>query len=410
MSDVLFIKNETDLQYYKSLRPKIKYGRLKFKYICNKCGKEKEKQLQAFKNFPCICSTCSYKETMLKNYGVINNFQRKDVKDKIKQTCLDKYGVEYAAQAEITKNHIKESCLNHYGSTSYLQSNDYKENVIPILKEKYGYENVFQSEEIKNKIKETCKERYGTDYATQSDIVKARIKQACLEKYGVESTNQLDSVKEKKRQTCLALYGKEHYLQTDECKNQIKETCLKKYGVESTNQLDSVKEKKRQTCLEHYGKDSYLKTDECKEHVKQIKLERYGDEYFSGKKLYSYNNLIFHSKPELCFYIYHLDNNIPIEYEPKPYYEYYYENELHYYKPDFLVNNEQLYEIKGDQFFNENKMVCPYDHNYDGLYEAKHQCMIKNNVIILKYKEYMKYVKYINEKYGKNYIKQYKID
>lgn len=55
-------------------------------------------------------------------------------------------------------------------------------------------------------------------------------------------------------------------------------------------------------------------------------------------------------------------------------------------------------------------MVCPYDHNYDGLYEAKHQCMLKNNVIILKYKEYVKYVKYVNEKYGKNYIKQYKID
>ena len=64
----------------------------------------------------------------------------------------------------------------------------------------------------------------------------------------------------------------------------------------------------------------------------------------------------------------------------------------------------------GDQFFNENKMVCPYDHNYDGLYEAKHQCMLKNNIIILKYKEYVKYVKYVNEKYGKNYIKQYKID
>ena len=67
---------------------------------------------------------------MLKNYGVINNFQRQEIKDKIKQTCLDKYGVEYSAQAENTKNHIKESCLNHYGSTSYLQSNDY--NWIPI--------------------------------------------------------------------------------------------------------------------------------------------------------------------------------------------------------------------------------------------------------------------------------------
>lgn len=49
MSDVLFIKNETDLQYYKSLRPKIKYGRLKFKYICNKCGKDCH--MKAHKNY-----------------------------------------------------------------------------------------------------------------------------------------------------------------------------------------------------------------------------------------------------------------------------------------------------------------------------------------------------------------------
>lgn len=409
MSDVLFIKNETDLQYYKSLRPKIKYGRLKFKYICNKCGKEKEKQLKAFKVFPCICSTCSYKETMLKNYGVINNFQRKDVKDKIKQTCLDKYGVEYATQSTEFKEKVKQTCLEKYGTSSTLSVKSIRNKIKETNLEKYGVENPFQADQFKEKIKETCKERYGTEYATQSELVKERTKQNCLAKYGVESTNQLDSVKQKKKETSLNNYGVECHLNSTEIQNQIKQRNLEKYGVESTNQLDSVKEKKRQTCLEHYGEDSYLKTDVCKEHTKQIKLERYGDEYFSGKKLYSYNNLIFHSKPELCFYIYHLDNNIPIEYEPKPYYEYYYENELHYYKPDFLVNNEQLYEIKGDQFFNENKMVCPYDHNYDGLYEAKHQCMIKNNVIILKYKEYMKYVKYINEKYGKNYIKQYKI-
>lgn len=410
MSDVLFIKNETDLQYYKSLKPKIKYGRLKFKYICNKCGKEKEKQLQAFKNFPCICPTCSYKETMLKKYGVINNFQRKDVKDKIKQTCLDKYGVEYVTQSTEFKEKIKQTCLEKYGTTSTLSVKSIRDKIKETNLEKYGVENPFQADQFKEKIKETCLKRYGAEHASQSDLVKERIKQNCLAKYGVESTNQLDSVKQKKKETCLNNYGVEYPLNSTEIQNQIKQRNLEKYGVESTNQLDSVKEKKRQTCLEHYGEDSYLKTDACKEHTKQIKLERYGDEYFSGKKLYSYNNLIFHSKPELCFYIYHLDNNIPIEYEPKPYYEYYYENELHYYKPDFLVNNEQLYEIKGDQFFNENKMVCPYDHSYDGLYEAKHQCMIKNNVIILKYKEYMKYVKYINEKYGKDFLKQYKIN
>lgn len=56
----------------------------------------------------------------------------------------------------------------------------------------------------------------------------------------------------------------------------------------------------------------------------------------------------------------------------------------HFYMPDFKVRDE-LIEIKGDHFFKEDgTMQNPYDHSQDGLYEAKHQCMIKNNVTILK--------------------------
>ena len=54
-----------------------------------------------------------------------------------------------------------------------------------------------------------------------------------------------------------------------------------------------------------------------------------------------------------------------------------------YYQPDFLIDG-QLYEVKGDQFFEGDKMINPYDRNQDGLYEAKHQCMLNNGVIILK--------------------------
>ena len=53
-----------------------------------------------------------------------------------------------------------------------------------------------------------------------------------------------------------------------------------------------------------------------------------------------------------------------------------------------IINIERvdgkLYEVKGDQFFDGDKMINPYDRSQDGLYEAKHQCMIKNNIIILK--------------------------
>lgn len=408
MSDVLFIKDETDLQYYKSLRPKNKYNKIKFKYICSKCGKEKEKQLIAFKDNTFICSFCKSKQALLEKYGVTNNFQRKDIKDKIKQTCLNKYGTEYVTQAKEFKDKVKQTCLDKYGVTSSLSVKSIRDKIKETNLIKYGAENPFQSEEIKDKIKDTCLERYGTSHASQSNIIKEKTKQNCLEKYGVESTNQLESVKQKKKETCLSNYGVEYALNSAEIQEQIKQRNLEKYGVESTNQLESVKQKKTNTFLEHYGSTSYLQSEEGKAHNKQVKLERYGDEYYSGEKKYLYEDILFRSKPELCFYIYHKDNNIPIIYEPTPYIEYEYEGKEHFYKPDFLIENK-LYEIKGDQFFKENKMVCPFDHSLDGLYEAKHQCMIRNNVTILKYKDYIFYVNYINEKYGNDYLNQFKI-
>ena len=52
-------------------------------------------------------------------------------------------------------------------------------------------------------------------------------------------------------------------------------------------------------------------------------------------------------------------------------------------------------------------MVCYYDRNKDDLYEAKHQCMIKNNVQIIT--DISLYKNYIIKHYGKNYLKQFKI-
>ena len=77
--------------------------------------------------------------------------------------------------------------------------------------------------------------------------------------------------------------------------------------------------------------------------------------------------------------------------------------------PDFIVEGT-IIEIKGDHFFKEDgTMQNPFDHSLDGLYEAKHQCMIANNVKILKSNEYQKIECYIENIYGKNYLKQFKI-
>ena len=78
--------------------------------------------------------------------------------------------------------------------------------------------------------------------------------------------------------------------------------------------------------------------------------------------------------------------------------KYEYDGRTFVYHPDFKICN-RIVEIKGDQFFRINKetgkeeIFCRYrekdwsDEQYAwvcGKYEAKHQCMLVNNVIILR--------------------------
>jgi len=63
--------------------------------------------------------------TMYKNYGVVNNFQRQEIKEKCKNTKLEKYGDEYYSNHEKAQNTI----LEKYGTKNMfyyykkLQSN-----------------------------------------------------------------------------------------------------------------------------------------------------------------------------------------------------------------------------------------------------------------------------------------------
>ena len=102
---------------------------------------------------------------------------------------------------------------------------------------------------------------------------------------------------------------------------------------------------------------------------------------------YKFNNIIFDSSWELAYYIWLKDNNINFEYHPKYSFEYEYNNIIHIYCPDFKINNE-FYEIKGDMFFENEKMINPYNRNLDGKMQAKYECMIKNHVKIIRNKEY----------------------
>lgn len=144
--------------------------------------------------------------------------------------------------------------------------------------------------------------------------------------------------------------------------NKTSQTIYDKYGVYNISQVEKIKEIKENTSLKHYG-IKYVWTK-----IRKSKIV--------------YNGEHFDSNPEFIFYKHCLDMGYNIKRNPiKLFFEC--DNKTYGYYPDFEVNGK-LYEIKGDHFFENGILINPYDRNQDRIYKAKHQCMIDNNVIIIK--------------------------
>lgn len=108
--------------------------------------------------------------------------------------------------------------------------------------------------------------------------------------------------------------------------------------------------------------------------------------------------MTFGSSWEFNVYDFLIENSIEFEYQPSISFDYEYDGRTWTYHPDFLINGK-VYEVKGDMFFRVNEstgkeeMFCPWGRKklgeerwkwLCGKSEAKHQCMLKNGVIILR--------------------------
>ena len=165
-------------------------------------------------------------------------------------------------------------------------------------------------------------------------------------------------------------------------------------------QAESVRQKSKESSLSSYGVEYPIQSH---------------DVFIKTKQSYYYNNILFKNRWELAYYIWLSDNNINFEYQPNITFKYADDNKKeHVYNPDFRVNDE-IIELKGSHFFVDNdinkKMINPYDktHKSDHIYEAKHQCMIKNHVKILSDNDMKPIMKYVFEKYGSDFFKIHKI-
>ena len=151
-----------------------------------------------------------------------------------------------------------------------------------------------------------------------------------------------------------------------------------------------------QTLQDNYGVDHPSKSQEIR------RKQTYN--------VYEYDGIHFNSSWEIAFWIYCKDHNIDIDREPKSLDYVDSKGVQHKYFPDFKINRNLLVEIKGDDQFDKKtgKMIDKLDPSKNYIAEAKYECMIANNVMIIKSDGIKKYIDYVEQTYGKGYLKQFK--
>ena len=332
---------------------------------------------------PC-CEECN-KDVMYNGnieYGLFNRFCSKKcsnnnelTKARLRAHNIEVYGVPVTSQAQCVKDKAKKHFCEKYGVDNPWKAKEVKDIARQTKLQKYGDENYNNRE----KAELTCLDRYGVRVSSQNAEIQQKASIAyhlvVFEKFGTEWPMQNETVKAKFKNTMMSNYGSTSYLSSEDYKKK----CIELYGVENPIQCKKIMDKTRQN--------------------------------------YIFNEISFDSAPEIAFFIWLKDNNIQFEYQPNVSFEYMHNGKTHKYFPDFKIG-DLFFEVKGDHFFKNGKMICPFrkktwtDNEYADVcarYEAKHQCMLKHDIIILKNNEYQIFMAYIHKTYGKDFLKQFKI-
>ena len=225
-----------------------------------------------------------------------------------------------------------------------------------------------QSSQRKEKYKEACLKRFGCENASQSTQIKKKKEDTCLKNFGVDNPAKSSKIKDKMKQTTMKRYGVEYALQNKDILDKSYKTMKERYGVEHPMQNKLFQDKAIETSLKHFNVKYPMQSHEVR---------------VKAQSKYKYNNINFDSAPELFLYVFLRDNNIKFEYQPNVQFQYEFNGKQYQYNPDFLIDGK-LVEVKGRHFFKEDgTMQNPWDHSLDALYEAKHQCMLRNSIQIM---------------------------
>ena len=358
--------------------------------------------LNGLKEFP-KCKTCG-KPLTNKNVNAISGYVRQycsmkcsrsspESIAKCKHTKLEHFGNENF----VNREKAVQTNIERYGAKDIMQTSIGKEHLSNSIKEKYGTNWFTETNEFQEKAKKTWKEKYGEEIEnpTQSKEILEKIRRNNLEKYGVENLMQLPETVKKLSEKFQSIYGCKWIFQNKEIQEKIRQSTIDKYGFPYATQNPNIQKKLHQKFI--------------------LNISKFRKEIH---KKYVVDTLMFDSSWEIAYFIWLSDNNVSFVYQPNISFEYIVEDETHYYFPDFIVEGN-IVEIKGDHFFDKTTghMICPWKQpnwtikdieKSNQIYRAKQLCMEENNVKILRNSDLKPILQYIEEKYGKNYLQQFK--
>lgn len=306
--------------------------------------------------------------------------------------CSAKYNSQKYGYAKLAEQrHIEQ-----YGSIENYKKCRYKKTIQTKIA-KYGDLDAAYAVRL-IKTKATNMDKYGCEYSFQSELVKGKIKKTISDRYNnglpVDNISQIPAIHEKVRNTNLEKYGTVEYLSSQDARIKTIESSRKKYNTDSPNSSDIVKRHKKTSVYEKYGVANVNKLPSVREKIYKTCLERYG-KYWNVYK-YLYDGIKFDSSWELIYYVWLRDTNREFTYHPAISYPYVNDaGKSSVYEPDFIIDG-QLYEIKGDHFFDsDGRLINPYKKGKP-LCLAKQRCMAEHNVTILRLVDLQEAFNYID--------------
>lgn len=216
----------------------------------------------------------------------------------------------------------------------------------------------------------------------------------CLKKFGYKNAAQNPEIKKKFQETNIRKYGNICSLNGPEQVEKKIETWKNNFGKTNPFQKDSSREAAKQTCLKHYGVEYAFSSDEVRKRIYQTRIEN-GTLLRVCKWVYIKDDITFDSSWELAFYIFCTDLGLKVE-RNKTILRFTTEDgKEHVTYVDFLVEGIVNVEIKSTYLL---KMESP----------EKIAARVENKVFTITDMEIKPYLKYVEDKYGIDYLKSFR--